>query len=158
MRYLVVPLLAATIARAQDATLSGFVDLGYAFNSNRPDNHESFYPGAGTTAKRATEFALNLAQVQWTRPASAEQVGFTLAAVAGDGADVVQTHVYHASVAYRLKNGLVLEGGIYPSHIGVESFYSKDNWNYTRSILMTTMTAKRSGHRSHTRAMPSPHR
>jgi hypothetical protein len=44
-------------------------------------------------------------------------------------------HVYQASVAYRLKNGLVLEGGVYPSHIGMEGFYSKDNWNYTRSIM-----------------------
>jgi hypothetical protein len=148
--YFIVLLLVATIGRAQEAppatTFSGFVDLNFAWNGNRPDNHQNFYPGAGTSAKRANEFAINLAQVQWTRPVSAEQpVGFTLALSAGEGSEVVHggepegagkfRHIYHASVAYRLTNGVVLEGGIYPSHIGMEGFYSKDNWNYTRSIL-----------------------
>jgi hypothetical protein len=143
-------LLAAT-SRAQEAppppiTFSGFVDVHFAWNGNRPDNHQNFYPGAGTTAKRANEFAINLAQVQWTRPVSEQQpVGFTLGLVAGEGTDVVHggepggadkfRHVYQASVAYRLPGGLVLEGGVYPSHIGMEGFYSKDNWNYTRSII-----------------------
>src|SRR6185436_16900014 len=44
-------------------------------------------------------------------------------------------HLYQVSAAYRLSSGLVLEGGVYPSHIGLEGFYSKDNWNYTRSIM-----------------------
>ncbi|MDP9190366.1 MAG: porin [Acidobacteriota bacterium] len=147
---LVILLLLAATSKAQDApppiAFSGFVDLNFSWNSNRPDNHQNFYPGAGTSAKRANEFAINLAQVQWTRPVSAEQpVGFTLALVAGEGAGVVHggepegagtfRHIYHASVAYRLANGVVLEGGIYPSHIGLEGFYAKDNWNYTRSIM-----------------------
>ncbi len=125
---------------------SGFVDLNFALNNNRPYNHENFIPGTGTTAKRANEFSLNLAQVQWTRPVSAEEpVGFTLSLVAGEGTEVVHAgepkggdelrHIYQASLAYRLPNGVVLEGGIYPSHIGMEGFYSKDNWNYTRSWL-----------------------
>jgi len=136
----------AFIVLAQTISFSGFIDLNAAWNGNRPANHESFYPGAGTSGKRANEFALNLAQVQWTRSVSAEQpVGFTLGLVAGEGADVVHggepegvgkfRHVYQASVAYRLPSGVVLEGGIYPSHIGLEGFYSKDNWNYTRSIM-----------------------
>jgi len=148
--YLVVLVLVAVIGKAQEApppiTFSGFADLNFVWNDNKPDNRENFYPGAGTTAKRANEFAINLAQVQWTRLPSAEQpVGFTLALNAGEGTEVVHggepggagkfRHIYHASVAYRLANGVVLEGGVYPSHIGVEGFYSKDNWNYTRSIL-----------------------
>lgn len=146
----VILLLLAASGNAQDApvhtTFSGFVDVSFAWNDNRPDNHQNFYPGAGTTAKRANEFAINLAQVQWTRPVTAERpIGFTLALNAGEGTEVVHggepegagkfRHVYHASVAYRLSSGCVLEGGIYPSHIGVEGFYSKDNWNYTRSIM-----------------------
>ncbi|HEV7767690.1 MAG TPA: outer membrane beta-barrel protein [Thermoanaerobaculia bacterium] len=123
------------------AVISGFIDFNVALNPNRPQNHENFIPGTGTTAKRANEFSLNLAQVQWTRPASAEEpLGFTLALAAGEGEDVVHAaedlrHVYQASVAWCLPNGVVLEGGIYPSHIGMESFYSKDNWNYTRSWM-----------------------
>lgn len=139
-----VPHVAAEETRV--TSFSGFVDFAYAWNANEPANGENFWPGAGTTAKRANEFTINLAQVQWTRPASTEQpVGFTLALIAGEGSDVVHggepegagksRHMYHASIAYRLANGVVLEGGIYPSHIGMEGFYSKDNWNYSRSII-----------------------
>ncbi|HEV7243041.1 MAG TPA: porin [Thermoanaerobaculia bacterium] len=142
-------MILASASQAQEPppiSFSGFIDLNFAWNDNRPDNHQNFFPGAGTTAKRANEFSLNLAQVQWTRPVSAEQpVGFTLSLNAGEGTDVVHggepggpgkfRHIYQASVAYRLGNGVVLEGGIYPSHIGLEGFYSKDNWNYTRGIM-----------------------
>jgi hypothetical protein len=157
-KILVLTLLAgtfATVATAQTPepapapppiVFSGFVDVHFAWNDNRPANHENFFPGAGTTAKRGNEFAVNLAQVQWTRAVSAEQpVGFTLGVVAGEGTDIVHggepggpgkfRNIYQASVAYRLKNGVVLEAGVYPSHIGFEGFYSKDNWNYTRSIM-----------------------
>lgn len=155
MRTLILTLITSLLAAAASAQtaepkpaidFSGFVDVHFAWNGNRPSNHESFFPGAGTTAKRANEFAVNLAQLQWTRAVSAEQpVGFTLSVVAGEGADVVHggepggpgkfRNVYQASVAYRLKNGVVLEAGVYPSHIGFEGFYSKDNWSYTRSIM-----------------------
>lgn len=127
-------------------TFSGFVDGAYVWNGNRPASHENFVPGTGTSGKRANELALNLAQLQWTRTVSTEQpIGFTLSLVAGEGTEIVHAgepdggdefrHIYHASVAYRLQNGVVLEAGVYPSHIGMEGFYSKDNWNYTRSWL-----------------------
>jgi hypothetical protein len=146
----IVLFLLAVTARAEDqkpaTTFSGFVDVYGALNTNRPDNHENFYPGAGTTAKRGNELAINLVGVQWTRAASADQpVGFTLGLVAGEGTDVVHAaeqggpnkfrNIYQASVSYQPRNGLLLEGGVYPSHIGFEGFYSKDNWNYTRSIM-----------------------
>jgi hypothetical protein len=149
LRFCAVVLLLSTgAASAQESTttFSGFVDLNFAWNPNTPANHQNFIPGTGTTAKRANEFALNLAQVQWTRGVSPEQpVGFTLSLVAGEGTEVVHAgepegvgkfrNIYQASLAYRLANGVVVEGGIYPSHVGMEGFYSKDNWNYTRSWL-----------------------
>jgi len=136
---------AQTPATPVPVSFSGFVDLAYLANGNRPDG-DNFVPGTGTSGKKANEFTLNLAQVQWTRAVSAEQpVGFTLSLVAGEGTEVVHAgeldggdkfrHMYQASVAYRLRNGVVLEAGVYPSHIGMEGFYSKDNWNYTRSWL-----------------------
>jgi Putative beta-barrel porin-2, OmpL-like. bbp2 len=144
-RTVLLVLFLASAAHAQTA-FSGFIDASFALNPNRPENHENFFPGAGTTAKRANELTVNFAQVQWTRAGTAEgPVGFTLALVAGEGADVVHggepggpdkfRHVYQASLAYRLKNGVTLEAGVYPSHIGFEGFYSKDNWTYTRSIM-----------------------
>ncbi len=146
------PLLPALLLMAGPAlaeepiSFSAFLDAAYLFNSNRPAGHENFVPGTGTSGKRANELTLNLAQVQWSRAASEKQpVGFTLSLVAGEGTEVVHAgepeggdafrHIDQASVAYRLRSGIVLEAGIYPSHIGMESFHSKDNWNYTRSWL-----------------------
>jgi hypothetical protein len=144
---LLVALLKSTSARAEEPiSFSGFIDLAYLWNDNRPENHDNFLPGTGTSGKRANEFMLNLAQVQWTRTTSAEQpIGFTLSLVAGDGSEIVHAaepdgegafrHIYQASLAYRLPVGVLLEAGVYPSHIGAEGFYSKDNWNYTRSWI-----------------------
>jgi hypothetical protein len=69
-------------------------------------------------------------------------------AVAGNGAEIVHAgeptgegvghdvvrHVYQASIEYLapIGRGVGIQAGIYPSHIGFESFISKDNWNYTR--------------------------
>jgi hypothetical protein len=135
---------AAGPAHAADApppvVFHGFVDGYYAWNDNDPASHESFIPGTGTTAKRANEFNLNLAAVEIVRDAA--PVGFHISIVGGNGADVVHAaesegfrHIYQASVIYKPNDRLTLEGGIFPSHIGFEGFFSKDNWNYTRSWL-----------------------
>jgi hypothetical protein len=136
--------LLAAIARGEEPAkpiaIHGFVDGYYAWNGNDPVPHESFIAGTGTTAKRANEFSLNLAAVDIVREAA--PVGFHLSFVAGNGADVVHgaeregfRHIYQASIIYKPSDRLTLEGGIFPSHIGYEGFFSKDNWNYTRSVL-----------------------
>ena len=136
----------ASVARAEEpVAFSGFVDLAYVANAKHPSTRENFVPGTGTSGKRADELMLNLAQVQWTRATSATSpIGFTLALVAGEGVDVVHAgeqhpatfrNLYQASLAWRVRDGVVVEAGVYPSHIGMESFASKDNWNYTRSWL-----------------------
>lgn len=124
--------------------ISGFVDGYYAWNDNRPASHKSFVPGTGTSAEHADELALNLVAIELVRPA--KPIGFHLSLVAGDGADVVHAgepgverhhrirNLYQASVSYS-KQKLTLEAGVYPSHIGFEGFFSKDNWNYTRGWL-----------------------
>jgi len=117
-----------------------FVDGYYAWNGNHPASHENFIAGTGTTAERANELSLNLAAVELIRDPA--PVGFHLSLVAGTGADVVHAaeregfhHVYQASIIYKPNDHLTLEGGIFPSHIGFEGFFSKDNWNYTRGWL-----------------------
>src|SRR5579872_4858644 len=133
--------LLATSASAQ-TQIHGFIDGYYAWNSNQPADHQNFVPGTGTTAARANEFEINLAALTFDR--DPKPLGFHLAVVAGNGIDVVHASdparetfrfIYQASVAYQATNKLTLEGGIYPSHIGFEGFYSKDNWNYTRGWL-----------------------
>jgi hypothetical protein len=140
-RFPAIALLAvASAARAADppsARIDGFIDGDYAWSSQ---SHDNFIPGTGTTAERANELSLNLAAVELVRDAA--PVEFHLTLVAGDGADVVHAaesrtfrHIYQASVSYKPSDRLTLEGGIYPSHIGFEGFFSKDNWNYTRGWL-----------------------
>jgi len=159
---LALGLLMATLpARAQEApaaapatstasptiSMHGLVDLYYAANFNRPPDHENFIPGTGTTAKRANEFQLNIADLDLL--VDAKPVSLHVIAVAGNGADVVHEaepvgegtgrdvlrHVYQASIAYTapIGRGVVVQAGIFPSPIGIETFFSKDNWSYTRA-------------------------
>ena len=134
--------LVALAARADEPatpmTIHGFIDGYYAWNGNSPASHDSFFPGAGSSGKRADEFNLNLAALEIVRDAA--PLGFHLSLVAGNGADVIHAaesegfrHIYQASIIYKVNDKLTIEGGIFPSHIGFESFYSKDDWNYTRS-------------------------
>jgi hypothetical protein len=129
--------------------INGFIDGVFAYNFNRPDDHANFFTGVGTSAKRENEFTINLAQVDLVlAPAP---VGFHLALGYGTGPEVLHAaevsgvvtdpdvwrHLMQASIQYqtRLGRGLLVEGGVYPSHIGFETFATKDNWNYTRSWL-----------------------
>src|SRR5262245_3110480 len=128
---------------AHAVELHAFVDVYYAYNSNHPANGSNFFPGTGTTAKDADAFAVNLAQVEVSMPA--DPVGFKIAVGAGTGEGVLHAaepggsdvwrNLLLASVSYQtgLGRGLSFEGGIMPSHVGLEAFYSKDDWNYTRS-------------------------
>jgi hypothetical protein len=124
--------------------LHGFVDVYAAWNPNQPSDRDSFQPGTGTTAQKANEFGLNLSALDLSLDAN--PVGFHVVGVAGTGTDVVHAselhpnnvrYVYQASVSYRLRvgRGVLFELGIQPSHIGYESFFSKDNWNYTRGWM-----------------------
>ncbi|HTO99570.1 MAG TPA: porin [Myxococcales bacterium] len=149
-----IPLLALLLLAQANAEppaiqVHGFVDAFYALNSNRPYDGASFIAGTGTTARRADELNVNSAGLEVALDPS--PVGFHLTLAAGSGLDVVHAGepagpatgleiwraVYQASVSWKapIGSGLLLEAGIYPSHIGFESFFSKDNWNYTRGWI-----------------------
>ena len=127
----------------------GWIDAFYALNTNRPADGASFISGTGTTARRANELNVNAAALDVAldpRP-----VGVHLTLAFGSGPDVVHSgeptgsatskeiwrSVYQASISWTapIGSGLLLEAGIYPSHIGYESFFSRDNWNYTRGWM-----------------------
>jgi hypothetical protein len=136
MTIAVAAIFSTTAIHAQTMRVAGFVDVDYGWNNGRPASHDNFIPGAGTTAKRANEMALNLAEVELVH--EAKPVGFRVSFVTGNGADVAGIHAtYEANVSYTapVGSGLLLQAGIYPSHIGYEGFFSKDNWLYTRSWL-----------------------
>lgn len=138
---------AATDPSTAPLTINGFVDGVFSFNFNKPADHANFFAGVGTSAKREDEFAINLAQVGFVR--TPRPLGFKLSLGFGNAAEVVHaaevrgiaTHpdvwrnVVQASFQYQAKGGLLVEAGVFPSHIGMEAFQTKDNWNYTRSWL-----------------------
>ena len=124
--------------------LHGFIDAYASWNPNRPSDRNNFEQGSGTTAQKANQFGLNLATLDVSYDAN--PVGFHVVGVAGTGTDVVHSAEPHpnswrflqqASVSYKLDagRGILFELGIQPSHIGYESFFSKDNWNYTRGWM-----------------------
>lgn len=131
-----------------DVTLGAFVDTYYAYDVNAPANHERPFT---TVPTRHNEFALNLAflegkiETDRLRGRVALQAGTSVyanyASEARDPgktgaqlADLLQ-HVQEATAGYRLGDGLWIDAGIYFSHIGLESFVSRDNWTYTRSLM-----------------------
>ena len=145
-----VLLLVTAAGRAEAAppvvSVHGWLDGYYAWNGNHPEPRLNFFDGTGTTAHRADQLAINIAAVDVARPTA--PFGFHVTLVAGDSSDVVHAgephprrlvirNVYQASVSYLVPigRGLTLEGGVYPSHIGFEGFFTKDNWNYTRGWL-----------------------
>ena len=129
--------------------LHGAVDVYAVANFNGPADHANWFSGVGTSAKRANELSLNLASLEVLK--TPEPVGFHLWLVAGTGADVVHAgeltgpsagpeiwrYVQQASVSARIPvgRGIEIEGGIYPSHIGLEGFASQSNWTYTRGYM-----------------------
>ena len=145
--FILVAIAARADEPAKPITVHGFIDGYYALNANDPASHENFVPGTGSTAKRADEFNLNLAAVEIVR--DAQPVGFHLSLVAGNGSDVIHAgeprggaigpdvyrYIYQASILYKAGDRLTFEAGVFPSHIGFEGFFSKDNWSYTRGWL-----------------------
>lgn len=125
-------------------TFGGFVDTHFLFDFNEPAGNVRHYGNPTqpvTTGSRHGEFALNLAYVDAV--VEAERVRARLALQFGSSveanyvAETVQNlkHIQEAVVGYRLTDKLWIDGGIYLSHIGFESFVSKYNWNYTKSLL-----------------------
>lgn len=119
----------------------GWLDGYFANNTSHPDPKLNFFSGVGTTAHRADQLALNIAALDVVQ--DAKPAGFHITAVTGDSADVVHAaepnhhpvrNIYQASVLYDAKFAQ-FEAGVYPSHIGFEGFFTKDNWSYTRGWL-----------------------
>jgi putative OmpL-like beta-barrel porin-2 len=139
----VLIVLASLLAQVSETSvhIHGFVDTFYAFDGNRPAGHTAFEPGFGTTAQRMNEFALNLAAIEFF--VAPEPIGLHVALAHGAGIDVLHAAepslgpVYQAYASARIPvgRGLVVDAGIFSSHVGVESFFSKDNLNYTRSWM-----------------------
>ena len=150
-----IPLLAGVIlislarpARADELlkpTFGGFIDTYYAYSSNQPKNFDRSYT---TQAARHNEFNLNLGFLEANL--SSAKVRGRLALQAGTSVQsnyageptqgtvsgpLLSRFIQEAYAGYQITPTDWLDGGIFFSHIGLESFISRDNASYTRSLV-----------------------
>ena len=116
---------------------SAFVDTYYAYDFNydklkRPYVTQPYYND---------ELAINLAFVDMTL--AGEGVRGRLAAQDGTSVDINYAaesregwrYVQEAYAGVKLGEGLWFDGGVFLSHMGMESWISRDNATYTRSLV-----------------------
>ena len=152
MLLLALGLALPAAAQTKDTTAApvrhasgSFADLYYAYDFGKPVNFDRFYT---TQPARHNEFNVNLAfvEAQLThdrfRGRAALQAGTSVQSnylaepsngvISGDD---VSRFIQEAVVGVRVAEGLWIDGGIFFSHIGQESWISRDNPTYTRSIV-----------------------
>lgn len=127
----------STAAVAKDLAWSGFLDTYYAYDFNDPKERDRSYT---TQPSRHNEFNINLAYIDIElkeperRGRIALQHGTSVDSnYAGESNKSLQV-IQEAFVGFKLAEKLGMDAGIFFSHIGHESFISKHNINYTRSL------------------------
>lgn len=133
---LAIPLSALAI-EPKDIKLGGFVDTYYAFDFNQPKDLERQYT---TQPARHNEFNINMAyldatiKTEKTRGRMALQYGNSVdknySAERDSDAKVFQ----EAYVGKRIAEKTWIDVGIFLGNIGAESWISKDNYTYSRSL------------------------
>jgi len=121
-----------------------FIDNYYAFDFSEPANFDRAFT---TQAVRHDEFNVNLAFIEAKLSAPrlrgrlALQAGTSVQSnysgepsIGGVSGPSLARHIQEAVAGYRLTPTLWVDAGIFFSHIGMESFISRDNLTYTRSL------------------------
>ncbi len=133
---------------AEDWHYGAYIDLSYPINFNSADSHPW---RSKATTNRLSQVSPNMGMFYLRKDASSDsRWGLELAGQAGydtdgqvpppeqrlEGADILR-YVSRANISYLapIGNGLKFTAGLFNSFIGYESFYAKDNPNYTRSWI-----------------------
>lgn len=121
-------------------TPSGFADVYYAWDFNRPSEpkrQDFLY-----NHNRHNQFNLNLGMIKVALTHPWFSVNLAIHAGTYMNDNYVQEkgllkHLFeaNASVSLNRKHTLRIDGGIFASHIGFESAISAENWTLTRSLL-----------------------
>lgn len=145
--------LLATVTLALPATaqtpsptvrIGAFADAYYAWDVGRPTLRDRAF---ATQAVRHDEFNINLAHVEATlsgervRGRVALQAGTSVQAnyagepsIGSNSGPSLSRSIQEAVAGVRVRPGLWVDGGVFFSHIGQESWISRDNPTYTRSF------------------------
>jgi len=140
-----LPGLAAAQDTSRTVTVGAFVDAYYAWDFLRPVNFDRAFT---TQPARHDEFNVNLAfvDVKLTAPRTrgrlALQAGTSvqsnyaaeprLGSISGPE---LARHIQEATVGVRVGSKVWIDAGTYLSHIGQESWISRDNPTYSRSLI-----------------------
>jgi hypothetical protein len=145
---LVISLALVNVSVSQQTSplaVSGLVDVYYGRNLNQPSNRSDKLRNFDVADN---QFNIGLAEVVLQK--KAEPVGFRLDADFGTANDIVQGIAPYGSTPYNtmtnlqqayvtfvlpIANGLTVDAGKFATHMGYEVIESKDNWNYSRSLL-----------------------
>ncbi|MVN90623.1 porin [Mucilaginibacter aquatilis] len=128
-----------SIKKSSDLTISGYAELYYGFDFNRPVNNTR--PGFVYSHNRHNEVNLNLGFIKANYDNG--NIRANLALMAGTYANAnlaaeqgVLKNVFEANAGLKLSktSNLWLDAGVFASHIGFESAISKDCWVLTRNI------------------------
>ena len=146
-------------------TFGGFVDGYYAYDFNRPRAIDRSYT---TQPARHNEFNINLAHVEAKVDGArvhgrlALQAGTsvqsnyagepTLGAVSGPS---LSRHIQEAFAGYKIADKVWIDAGIFFSHIGNESWISRDDWTYSRSFVADFTPYYETGVRATWQATPA---
>ena len=144
--------------------VGGFIDTYYAYDFNRPPTFDRAFT---TQPARHNEFNVNLAYIDATisgnrvRGRVALQTGTSVQAnYAGEprlgqvSGPELSRLIQEAFAGYQLAPTLWIDGGIFLSHLGLESFISRDNPTYTRSLVAEYTPYYQSGARAVWQATP----
>jgi Putative beta-barrel porin-2, OmpL-like. bbp2 len=126
-------------------SFGGFVDTYYAWDFDRPHFFDRAYT---TQPARHAEANVNLAYIetriagpryrgrlalQWGTSVQANYAGEPkIGSISGPG---VSQFIQEATAGYQATKALWIDAGIFPSHLGYESWISRDNLSYTRSFV-----------------------
>ena len=135
----------AFAAETSGASYGAYIDTYYAYDFSQP---QSFDRQFTTQAARHNEFNINLAYIEaklerpHTHGRLALQAGTsvqsnyagepTIGSVSGPS---LSRNLQEAYAGYLIGTNTWVDAGIMFSHIGLESFISKDNLTYTRSLV-----------------------
>ncbi len=139
------PAPVTTTAAPTTVTYDGFVDTYYAYDFNAPPTFDRAYT---TQPARSDEFNVNLAMLGATlsqerfRARLALQAGTSVQsnyagepAIGAVSGPSVSRSIQEAYVGTQLAENVWVDAGIYLSHVGAESFISRSNLTYTRSLV-----------------------
>lgn len=126
--------------------LSGFVDTYYGFNFNRPSTRQNQLRNFDV---EHNSFDLNLAEISLNKvPTDDSRGGFRVDVDYGRATSLINAsepggatfeHIGQAYVSYLAPttHGLQFDIGKFYTPIGNEVVKTKDNWNYSRSLVFT---------------------